>query len=110
MACKIALISAAILLLLALTHAAPAEEKPVDILKEEAGKDDIAPADDKEDLKTAASHWGGHWGGYGHYGGHYGGYPHYGYGWGYPSFGYGYWPYGGYYGHGYGGYGGYGWW
>lgn len=52
---------------------------------------------EKEDLQTAASHWGG-WGGYGHYGGYY---PSYGY-WGYPSYGYGHgwygWPYG-YYGH-----------
>ncbi|XP_045446653.1 shematrin-like protein 1 [Melitaea cinxia] len=57
---------------------------------------------EKEDLQTAASHWGGHYGGYGW--GHYG-YPHYGYGWGWPSYGYGWyggWPYGGYYGsHGY---------
>ncbi|KAJ8732418.1 hypothetical protein PYW07_015017 [Mythimna separata] len=113
MACKIAFFTAAIFLLFALSHAAPAEEKPVETFKVESEKDDLATAD-KDDLKTAATHWGGgHWGGYGgHYGGHgYGwGYPGYGYGWGYPSYGYGYWPYGGYYGHGYGGYGGYGWW
>ncbi|XP_047527237.1 shematrin-like protein 1 [Vanessa atalanta] len=67
---------------------APAQEK--DLISSE-----------KEDLQTAASHWGGHYGGYGGWGG-YGYYPHYGYGWGYPSYGwYGGWPYGGYYGHGY---------
>lgn len=102
---QIAFFSAAIFLLLALALAAPAEQKPVETFKAEE-KDDLATAD-KDDLKTAASHWGGHWGGYGgHYGGHYGYYPSYGYGygWGWPSYGYGYWPYGGYYGHhGYGG-------
>nr|XP_034824594.1 neuropeptide-like protein 31 [Maniola hyperantus] len=70
---------------------------------ENVDKDDLI-VQDKEDLQTAASHWGG-WGGYGHYGG-YGGYGGYGYPgngyWGYPSYGYGWyggWPYGGYYGH-----------
>ncbi|XP_068630792.1 sulfur globule protein CV3-like [Battus philenor] len=57
----------------------------------------------KEDLQTAASHWGGHWGGYGGYGGHWGGwggyYPIYGGYLSYPLYGNGYgWPYG-YYGH-----------
>ncbi|CAH2233133.1 jg13996 [Pararge aegeria aegeria] len=68
---------------------------------EKLDKDDLI-AEDKEDLQTAASHWGGfgHYGGYGGYGGYYpGGYGGY---WGYPTYGYGYgygWPYGGYYGH-----------
>ncbi|XP_023937817.2 RNA-binding protein squid [Bicyclus anynana] len=68
---------------------------------EKIDKDDLIVAD-KEDLQTAASHWGGGWGGYGLYGGYGGYYPHYGY-YGYPTYGYGYgyggWPYGGYYGH-----------
>ncbi|KAF9787732.1 hypothetical protein SFRURICE_015928 [Spodoptera frugiperda] len=110
MACKIAFFTAALFLILALSQAAPAEEKPAETLNVEAEKDDLETAD-KDDLKTAASHWGGHWGGYGgHYGGHWGYPSYYGYGWGYPSYGYGYWPYGGIYGHGYGGYGHYGWW
>ncbi|CAH1644034.1 unnamed protein product [Spodoptera littoralis] len=109
MACKIALFTAALFLVLALSHAAPAEEKPVETLNVEAEKDDLETAD-KDDLKTAASHWGGHWGGYGGHYGHFGYPSYYGYGWGYPSYGYGYWPYGGIYGHGYGGYGHYGWW
>ncbi|XP_013185180.2 keratin-associated protein 19-2 [Amyelois transitella] len=90
--------------LLALALAAPAENP-------DAAEKDLAVGD-KEDLKTAASHWGGHYGGwggwgYGGYGGYGGHYPYYGGwgGWGWPSYGYGYgyWPYGGYYGHGYGG-------
>lgn len=107
---QIALFSIALLFLIALSYAAPTEDKPAEGLESHPERDDLA-VDDKEDLKTAASHWGG----YGHYGGHFGGhYPHYGY-WGYPSYSYGYgygWPYGIY--GGYGGYGGYGhhgyWW
>ncbi|XP_038210863.1 neuropeptide-like protein 29 [Zerene cesonia] len=74
--------------LLAATFAAPAENHQTK---------QVAP--EKDDLEASASHWGGHYGGFG-YG--YGYYPHYGY-WGWPSYGYGWyghgWPYG--YGHGY---------
>ncbi|XP_045764248.1 neuropeptide-like protein 31 [Maniola jurtina] len=87
--CKIFLLT--ILYVLTIAFCAPLEN---------VDKDDLI-VQDKEDLQTAASHWGG-WGGYGHYGGYGGyGYPGYGY-WGYPSYGYGWyggWPYGGYYGH-----------
>ncbi|XP_072940813.1 uncharacterized protein [Epargyreus clarus] len=86
MACKLAFFFVAALL--AVAFAAPAEK---------VEKEDLV-AGEKEDLQTAASHWGGHYGGWGGYG--YGYYPHYGY-WGWPSYGYGYgygWPYG-YYGH-----------
>ncbi|XP_075970121.1 uncharacterized protein LOC142972746 [Anticarsia gemmatalis] len=107
MACKIALFTTALFLLIALSLSAPAEEKPSENLA--APQNDDLATEDKGDLKTAASHWGGyggHWGGYigsyGHYPGYYG---H----WGWPSYGYGYgygWPYGGYGGYGHGGY----WW
>lgn len=107
---QIALFTTAFFLIIALSFAAPAEPKPVENLNIQTEKEDLEGGD-KEDLKTAASHWGGyggHWGGWGgHYGGHY---PHYSY-WGWPSYGYGYgygWPYGHY--GGYGGYGHHGYW
>lgn len=87
-----------LILLFAVVSSAPAEDKDVEVFKE---KEDLEPTE-KDDLKTAASHWGGHygWGGHvGHWGGGWGGYyPYYGSYWGWPH-GYGYWPYGGYYGH-----------
>ncbi|KAL4713620.1 hypothetical protein ACJJTC_017661 [Scirpophaga incertulas] len=90
--------------ILAVAYAAPAEKQPVEQKRAaEPQKEDLLV----DDLKPAASHWGGGWGGwggnYGGWGGHYGGYyPYYGSYWGWPSYGYGYgygWPYGGYYGH-----------
>ncbi|CAK1603754.1 unnamed protein product [Parnassius mnemosyne] len=62
-------------------------------------------ASEKEDLQTAASHWGGHWGGYGgHWGGWGGYYPYYSGYWSWPHYGHGFgygWPYGFYGHHGY---------
>ncbi|KPJ15914.1 hypothetical protein RR48_09960 [Papilio machaon] len=79
-------------LLLAVTAApTPTDVEQLDIAGPEKG-----------DLQVAASHWGGHWGGYGgHWGGWGGYYPYYGGYWSYPLYGHGYgygWPYG-YYGH-----------
>ncbi|XP_028165035.1 glycine-rich cell wall structural protein-like [Ostrinia furnacalis] len=116
MACKnLAFIIVSLVLLVA-ALAAPAEKQQPAEAEPAPQKEDLVSA--SEDLKPAASHWGGGWGGWGglggHWGGHYGGYyPYYGSYWGgWPSYGYGgyggyggYWPYGGYYGH----HGGY-WW
>ncbi|CAH0728069.1 unnamed protein product, partial [Brenthis ino] len=77
--------------LLAVALCAPAQEQK-ELLNE------------KEDLQTAASHWGGYgYGGYGHFGHYYPFYGGYGYGWGYPGYGhyYGSYPYGFYGHHGY---------
>ncbi|CAG5042603.1 unnamed protein product [Parnassius apollo] len=86
MAFKVILICAALILVVA---AAPTEQLN-------------QAASEKEDLQTAASHWGGHWGGYGgHWGGWGGYYPYYSGYWSWPHYGHGFgygWPYG-YYGH-----------
>ncbi|XP_004924276.1 uncharacterized protein LOC101739952 [Bombyx mori] len=94
---KLTLYALALLLLVAAAWSAPTEAQSKSI------KEDLEPAD-KDDLKTAASHWGGHWGGHhggwgGHWGGYGGYYPYYGSYWGWP-YSY-YWPHGGYGHHGY---------